>query len=102
MRCASIVSVSVSSRGIHNFYIRLTVNALVSTDVLSVRIRRELKEEALRLGVDVRAVVERALEEEVRRKRKEKFRKLLEEALRGCDVTVEEWVEAVRETRRER
>jgi post-segregation antitoxin (ccd killing protein) len=74
----------------------------VSTDVLSVRIRRELKEEALRLGVDVRAVVERALEEEVRRKRKEKFRKLLEEALRGCDVTVEEWVEAVRETRRER
>jgi post-segregation antitoxin (ccd killing protein) len=74
----------------------------VSTDVLSVRIRRELKEEALRLGVDVRAVVERALEEEVRRRRKEKFRKLLEEALRGCDVTVEEWVEAVRETRRER
>jgi post-segregation antitoxin (ccd killing protein) len=74
----------------------------VSTDVLSVRIRRGLKEEALRLGVDVRAVVERALEEEVRRKRKEKFRKLLEEALRGCDVTVEEWVEAVRETRRER
>jgi post-segregation antitoxin (ccd killing protein) len=74
----------------------------VSTDVLSVRIRRELKEEALRLGVDVRAVVERALEEEVRRRRKEKFRKLLEEALRGCGVTVEEWVEAVRETRRER
>lgn len=74
----------------------------MSTDVLSVRIRRELKEEALRLGVDVRAVVERALEEEVRRRRKEKFRKLLEEALRGCDVTVEEWVEAVRETRRER
>jgi post-segregation antitoxin (ccd killing protein) len=74
----------------------------VSTDVLSVRIRRELKEEAFRLGVDVRAVVERALEEEVRRKRKEGFRKLLEEALRGCDVTVEEWVEAVREARRER
>ena len=70
--------------------------------MLSVRIRRELKEEALRLGVGVRAVVERALEEEVRRRRKEKFRKLLEEALRGCDVTVEEWVEAGRETRRER
>ncbi len=78
---------SVSSRGIHNFY---------------ARIGRELKEVALRLGVDVRAVVERALEEEVRRRRKERFRKLLEEALRGCDATVEEWVEAVREARRER
>jgi hypothetical protein len=65
------------------------------------RIRRELKEEALRLGVDVKVVVGRALEE-VRRKRKERFRKLLEEALRGCDATVEEWVEAVREARRER
>jgi len=47
-------------------------------------------------------VVGRALEEEVRRKRRERFRKLLEEALRGCDVTVEEWVEAVREARRGR
>jgi hypothetical protein len=66
------------------------------------RIRRELKEEALRLGVDVRVVVGRALEEVRRRKRKGRFRKLLEEALGGCDVTVEEWVEAVREARRGR
>jgi post-segregation antitoxin (ccd killing protein) len=74
----------------------------VSTDVLSVRVGRELKEEALRLGVDVRAVVEKALEEEVRRVKKERFRRLLEEALKGCDVTVEEWVEAVKEARRGR
>ena len=72
------------------------------TQFFMFRIRRELKEEALRLGVDVRVVVGRALEEVRRRKRKERFRKLLEEALRGCDATVEEWVEAVRETRRER
>lgn len=73
----------------------------MSTEVLSVRVRRELKEEALRLGIDVRSVIERALEEEVRRAKKEKFRELLEEALKGCDITVEEWVRAVKETRRE-
>lgn len=56
----------------------------------------------MRLGVDVRAVVERALEEEVRRVKKERFRRLLEEALKGCDVTIERWVEAVREARRGR
>lgn len=72
------------------------------TDVLSVRVRRELKEEAARLGVDVMAVVERALEEEVWRVKKERFRRLLEDALKGCDVTVERWVETVREARRER
>lgn len=54
------------------------------------------------MGVDVRAVVEKALEEEVRRVKRERFRRLLEEALKGCDVTVEEWVEAVKEARRER
>jgi post-segregation antitoxin (ccd killing protein) len=39
----------------------------MSTEVLSARVRSELKEEALRLGIDVRSVIERALEEEVRR-----------------------------------
>jgi post-segregation antitoxin (ccd killing protein) len=73
----------------------------MSTEVLSVRVKRELKEEALRLGIDVRSVIERALEEEVRRAKREKFRGLLEEALKGCDMTVEEWVRAVKENRRE-
>jgi hypothetical protein len=74
-------------------------DALVSTGALSVRVGRE---GALRLGVDVRAVVEKALEEEVRRVKRERFRRLLEEALKGCDVTIERWVEAVREARRGR
>jgi post-segregation antitoxin (ccd killing protein) len=73
----------------------------MSTEVLSVRVKRELKEEALRLGIDVRSVIERALEEEVRRAKRERFRGLLEEALKGCDMTVEEWVRAVREARME-
>jgi hypothetical protein len=39
--------------------------------------------------------------EEVRKVKRKKFRKLLEIALKGCDMTVEEWVRAVRETRME-
>ena len=71
----------------------------MSTVVLSVRIGRELKEEVERLGIDVRSVVERALREEVLKKRRERFRKILENALKDMDISVEEWVRAVRESR---
>lgn len=74
----------------------------MSTVVLSVRIGRELKEEVERLGIDVRSVVERALREEVLKKRRERFRKILENALKDMDISVEEWVRAVRESRRGR
>lgn len=74
----------------------------MSTVVLSVRVRRELKEEAERLGIDVRAVVERALEEEIRRARRLRFKRLLDEALSSMNITVEDWVRAVREIRAER
>ena len=74
----------------------------MSTVVLSVRVRRELKEEAERLGVDIRAVVERALEEEIRRARLSRFKRLLDGALESMDVSVKEWVRAVREARAER
>lgn len=74
----------------------------MSTVVLSIRIKRELKEEVERMGIDVRSVVERALKEEVLRRRRERFRGVLENALKGMDVSVEEWVRAVRESRRGR
>ena len=74
----------------------------MSTVVLSVRIGRELKEEVERLGIDVRSVVERALREEVLKKRRERFRKILENALKDMDISVEEWVRAVRESGRGR
>jgi len=74
----------------------------MSTEVLSVRVRRELKEEAEKLGVDVKSVVERALEAEIRRVKRLRFRALLEEMLRNVDMTTEEWVEAVKESRSER
>lgn len=73
----------------------------MSTVVLSVRIRRELKEEAERLGIDVRSVVERALREEISRARKKRLKKMLKEALENMDVSIDEWIEAVREVRRE-
>ena len=66
----------------------------MSTVVLSVRVRRELKEEAERLGIDLRETVERALEEEIRR-----MKKLIGEALVSMDLDVEEWVKTVREMR---
>jgi len=62
---------------------------------LSVRVRRELREEAERLGVDLRAVVEKALEEEIRRARMQRPWMLADEALDAMNLTVEEWVRAV-------
>ena len=71
----------------------------MSTVVLSVRVRRELKEEAERLGIDLREAVERALEEEIRRVKMERMKKLIGEALVSMDLDVEEWVKAVKEMR---
>ncbi len=74
----------------------------MSTVVLSVRVRRELKEEAERLGIDIRAVVERALKEEIRRVKLRQFEEILEKALQSMDVPVDEWIRAVKESRLER
>ena len=67
-----------------------------------MRVRKELKEEAKRLGINLREVVERALEEEIKRAKAERMRKLIEEALKSIDLKEEEWVEAVKESRLER
>ncbi|RLG86223.1 MAG: DUF4145 domain-containing protein [Thermoprotei archaeon] len=74
----------------------------MSTAVLSVRVRRELKEEAERLGIDIRSVVERALEEEIARARLARFERIVDEALRSMDMTADDWVRAVKESRLER
>lgn len=74
----------------------------MSTAVLSIRVRRELKEEAERLGINIRAVVEKALEEEIQRVRQEKFKRIVEEALKSVDIPVDEWVKTVKESRFER
>lgn len=72
------------------------------TEVLSVRVRKELKGKAEELGLDLRAIVERALEEEIRKEKVRKFKKIVDNALEGMHLTEEEWVRAVRESRSER
>ncbi len=72
------------------------------TTVLSVRIDKRLKEEIEELGIDVRAVVERALREEVRRVKLERFKRLVEKALSSMEISINEWIKAVKETRLER
>jgi post-segregation antitoxin (ccd killing protein) len=73
----------------------------MSTAVLSLRIRKELKEEAEKLNIDIRRVVEKALEEEIKRMKMERLRRLIEEALKHMNVSVDEWVKAVKESRYE-
>ncbi len=70
--------------------------------MLSVRIRKELKEEAERLGIDVRAVVERALEEEIKRVRMARLRELIDRALESMSTSVDDWIQSVKESREER
>ena len=72
----------------------------MSTVVLSVRIRRELKEEIERLGINVREVIERALEEEILRIKLNRFKELIEKGLNSMNISIDEWVRAVRESRK--
>ena len=68
--------------------------------VLSVRIRRELKEEAEKYNINVREVIERALEEEIRKARSRYFRELLNKALNSMNLSIEEWIKSIKEDRR--
>jgi len=75
----------------------------LSTVVLSVRVRRELKEEAEKLNIDVRKVIEEALEEAIERARREKLRKALQNFGRNLEkISVEEWINIIRECRESR
>lgn len=71
--------------------------------VVSVRVKRELKEEAERLKINFRDLVERALEEEIWKRKAELLKSKVDLALQAMEnLTVEDWVEALREARRER
>ena len=74
----------------------------MSTAVISVRVKKELKEEAIKLNIDIKKVVEKALEEEIKRIKKEKLRKIINEGLESMNITVDEWIKAVKESRKER
>ncbi len=67
---------------------------------ISTKVRRELKEEAERLGIRISEVLRQALEEEVRRRKLEELEKRLErmkDALERIDV--DRIVRSIREDR---
>ncbi len=72
----------------------------LETAVLSIRVKKSLKDEAEKMGVDLKAAVEGLLEDLVAEK-KAKAQKRAETLRRLMDVTVEEWVRDVEETRHE-
>jgi plasmid maintenance system antidote protein VapI len=72
----------------------------VTTEVLSVRVKKSLKDEAEKLGVDLKMAVEHLLEDLVAEK-KAKAQQTAKELRDLMDVKPEEWVNDVRATRHE-
>ena len=72
----------------------------MTTEVLSVRVKKSLKDEAEKLGVDLRIAVEELLEELVAEKRA-KAQQVAKQLRDLMDVTPEEWLNDVRATRQE-
>jgi post-segregation antitoxin (ccd killing protein) len=71
--------------------------------VVSVRVRKRLKEEAERLGVNLRKVVEEALISEIERRRSEEFKVAVDKLLEIMkDVDEEEFAGVIKEWRRRR
>ncbi|MGC8571586.1 type II toxin-antitoxin system CcdA family antitoxin [Caldivirga sp.] len=66
----------------------------------SVRVRRELKERAEQLGINIRDIVEKALENAIREKEREEMRSIASE-LREllCGINDEEWTRLIRGNR---
>ena len=72
----------------------------IVTEVLSVRVKKSLKLEAEKLGVDLKLAVEKTLEELVAEK-KTNAQKIAKELRDLMDVKPDEWIDDVRTTRQE-
>jgi Post-segregation antitoxin CcdA. len=73
------------------------------SDVLSVRVNKELKKKAKELRINIREVVEKALENAIREKEKEEIKGIamkIKELMK--DVSEEDWVRTIKESRDER
>ena len=87
---------------LNNLVYGLSVYVIVS-DVISVRVRKDLKRRAEELGIDIRGVLEEALEKAIKEKEREEIISLsrrIRELM--SNVTEEDWVKDVKETRNER
>jgi len=70
---------------------------------VSTKVRRELKEEAERLGIKISEVLRRALEEEVRKRKLEELRNRLNELDNVLNkIDINRIVEIIREDRESR
>jgi hypothetical protein len=70
------------------------------TEVLSVRVKKSLKLQAEKLGIDLKLAIEKTLEELVAEKKK-KAERIAKELKDLMDVKPEEWIDDVRTTRQE-
>jgi hypothetical protein len=70
------------------------------TEVLSVRVKKSLKDEAEKLGVDLKMAVEQLLEDLVAEK-KAKAKKVAKELSDLMDVKPQDWVNDVKASRHE-
>jgi len=75
----------------------------MSTEVLSIRIRKELKKATEKLSIDVKSIVEKALADAIEQARKKKLEEAINTLLQEIgEISEEEWVRVVKECRRER
>ncbi|MUN29801.1 type II toxin-antitoxin system CcdA family antitoxin [Sulfuracidifex metallicus] len=73
------------------------------SDVISVRVAKEIKKRAEELGINIRKVVEKALEDAIREKEKEEIKETvmkIKELM--SDVSEDDWITDIRESRNER
>jgi len=73
------------------------------SEVLSVRVNKELKKKAKELRINIREVVEKALENAIREKEKEEIKGIamkIKELMK--DMSEEDWVRTIKESRDER
>jgi predicted transcriptional regulator len=73
------------------------------SDVISVRVAKEIKKRAEELGINIRKVVEKALEDAIREKEKEEIKDIamkIKELM--SDISEDDWTTDIRESRNER
>jgi hypothetical protein len=68
----------------------------------NIRWRTSLKERAGKLSMNIKETVEGIPEDYVKNVKMKMLRDIIDNALRSMDVSVEEWVNTVRESRFER
>ncbi len=73
------------------------------SSVISVRVKKDLKQEAHELGINIRDILEKALSEELEKRRRKEFQNAVQDVLESMsDIDVEEFTKAIKESRRER